>query len=160
MTDFYSINGIFEAGGGGGGSGVITSFTPQISFGAPGDLSVTYLYNEGYTYTTGDGLMVQTCIAISFTPTFTTASGDFIISDIGVNADTSPASILSCSTAGAITYPPFCVSLLGEPVGGTGTVKLMGSGIGSDGTTYVQASNFTSGQPVILKLSGFYKVEP
>lgn len=57
---------------------------PTVTFATPGDLSVAYGAQTAWTTTIGKITFIN--IALSFTPTYTTASGEFRISGYGITA--------------------------------------------------------------------------
>jgi hypothetical protein len=63
-------------------SHVAKTFTPVVTFATPGDLSVAYTDQSGRYTIVGNILKWE--MTLSFTPTYTTASGDFIITGLPV----------------------------------------------------------------------------
>lgn len=125
------------------------TWTPTVTCVTPGNLSVTYV-SRGGTYTKIGNLVYLYC-ALNYTPTHTTASGDFLISGLPFPCTTEPAfpvSYLSGTTAPA----------------DTGLVARRSSAdtsmlrIARMPTTTMQISEFTSGGGKILILSGVYQV--
>ena len=62
-----------------------TAFTPVITFATPGDLSVVYSTQLGQYVRIGN--LVTVSIQLAFTPTYTTASGTFIIASLPFTAN-------------------------------------------------------------------------
>lgn len=74
--------------GGTGQTGIITtSWTPTFTFATPGNLSVSYSVRSGFYAQAGN--LIHATFSITFTPTFTTASGVAAITGLPVAANAS-----------------------------------------------------------------------
>lgn len=128
-----------------------TAFTPTVTFATPGDLSVAYTTQSGFYAKVGP-LVFVTYILI-FTPTYTTASGNLVISQppAAITAGTNwpwPVSLLS-----AATWPASTTTVV---VRGVSTGILV-TGLGSTGVnTAFTTTQFVSGTAYNLQFSGFY----
>lgn len=103
------------------------SWTPTATFATPGDLSVSYSSQLGGYIRIGK--MVFAWISLTFTPTYTTASGTFIIGGLPYNPSNSQYG--GCVTNGAnITLPASTNYYILRPNGGTATMNVRGVGSG------------------------------
>lgn len=95
-------------------------FSATITFATPGDLTVSYVDQQGYYVLLGNQLFVS--VRVSFTPTYTTASGSFsIVTGVPYNCTT------PTSTVGFVGYNP---STFTYPAG-TSTLAATTSNTGS-----------------------------
>ncbi len=126
----------------------LLSWTPAITFATPGNLSVSYATQVGLYSRTGNIVWV-TC-SLTFTPTFTTASGAFSIAGLPFTSNLSNGNINhgSCFTSG-VTFTAGNISLECEVVNnGTSIIPLQSPASGnSAGFT---TANFTSGVQVSI----------
>ncbi len=107
-----------------------TSFTPTITFNTPGNLSVSYALQTGHYVRIGS--LVWATIVLEFTPTYTTASGDFFITGLPVAAS------VTANDYGVLTWN----TNVTWPTGSTSAFSQTSSG----GTSlFVQATGSTVG---------------
>lgn len=109
-------------------------WTPEITFATPGDLSVSYGAQVGGFVRIGT--LVFVIVSLTFTPTYTTASGTFTITGLPFNPSTSLCG--GCVTNGSnITLPASTNYYILRPNGGSSTMFLrgIGSGVVTDCTT-------------------------
>lgn len=129
------------------------TFTPNITFATAGDLSVTYFTQTARYLKIGN--LVTITMQLDFTPTFTTASGNFRIANLpfAINGTTGLA------LSGGLTLPSYAggSEIAPRAINNQTYLQLhtMGSGITSAALT---ATNFTSGVRTALYISGSYFV--
>jgi hypothetical protein len=131
-------------------------FTPTITFATPGDLSVAYTVQNGRYWKVGPVVNFQ--ISISFTPTFTTASGVVRVSGLPIKSNNLTTGYqVTCVNSGVgLTYPAGTTSLTGRVMNGLTYIQIVGSG-SSVANAFIQASNFASGSAYILLIGGSYE---
>jgi len=105
------------------------TYTPTITFATPGDLSVVYTVQSGTYEVLGRLVMVN--LTVSFTPTYTTSSGEFIISLPIPVFHTLPSSVIAVvgPVSGGITYPAGRTQL--NPVHTPGQAQVVIRALGS-----------------------------
>lgn len=128
---------------------------PTITFVTPGDLSVAYTTQK--LYYSRIGSIVTVSFTLQFTPTFTTASGALIISNIPVNANANTDFFGSCNHYSNITYSAGYTTLLTLIPAGANTINFIQNGSGKNSLT-LQASNMPSGGVVVLQGTITYMV--
>lgn len=133
------------------------AFTPTATFATVGDLSVSYSVQAARYRKIGR--TVEFAIRISFTPTYTTASGDFIFDGLPFTSNSSPdisrtVNIGQGSTGW--TYGASCTFVSGRVLSGTTTIKLYGHGSGIADVT-LGVTQFPTGTAKTLILSGSYE---
>lgn len=134
-----------------------TAFTPSFSFVTPGDLSVSYTNRTGRYARVGNVVFIE--IYISGTPTYTTSSGQLIITGLPF-APTSQnfsvgATYVGCSAGypANVTYP---VLLL---FAGLTDAYLFGGGSANAGDAIAfTTANFQSGNTFSIFSNFFYYV--
>ena len=131
------------------------SFTPTVTCGTPGDLSIAATTASGVF--TKRGRQVEVTIALAFTPSWTTASGNIQIGGLPYVADSStvPAPI-PFSTLDAITWPTSCTMLFASVIANQNYMQIQGRRSGASDTT-AQISMFPTGAARILRLHGSYR---
>jgi hypothetical protein len=120
------------------------SFSPQVTFSTPGDLSVSYTTQVG-TASYNSGLLVLN-ISLDFTPTFTTASDELIISNLSADmtAFTQAGQVWEGSMYFANITKASYTQFTPVIASGENTIKIRASGSGQ-ALDYVKAANITSG---------------
>lgn len=143
----------------GGGIALQSSgtWTPVFTFATPGNLSVSYAVQAGYYIRIGNFVMVR--LFITFTPTFTTSSGNMQITGLPFN----PVSAQSYGSSGSInntsnigygaskTY----INLLASS--GSTILGIVGNGSGQDGTN-TTFSNINSGASSSISATLCYQI--
>jgi len=134
------------------------TFTPTITFATPGDLTVAYAAQTGSYSIVGNLLYVN--VSVTFTPTYTTASGVFLVN----NLDSIPGVVLSNSSAGLavsnlfrVSYGLSSVDFVTARVNSTSSVRLEGI-ITAASPVSLDTTHFPSGTFNILV--GFSGVIP
>jgi hypothetical protein len=125
------------------------TFVPTFTFAVPGDLSVAYTVQLGSYVVIGSLVIVQ--VALSFTPTFTTASGQAHIGSLPITANASinlwPGNLYSSG----VTYPfSSYTSLIPTMPGSVNYFVLYAIGPPLTAITQMNASSFTSGTAIQL----------
>ncbi len=121
---------------------------PTIDFGVHGDLSVVYSAQFGYWTQVGDAIIVN--CAVSFTPTYTTASGTFIINGLpypssGATGNQAFGSALSAAVAFTTDYTALTSNIL--PGSSAIFIAEYGTGLAS---LELSVLNFPSGGSYIV----------
>lgn len=130
------------------------TWTPVFTFNTPGDLALSSV-TANATYTK-IGRLVSLICDYTFTPTFTTASGQAKITGIPF-ANSAQVTTSSVMTNGnTVTYPAGTTTILGQlPASTITNIFLYGAGSGV-ALAAVNATNFTSGSPVTLHFEVTY----
>jgi hypothetical protein len=115
-----------------------TSFTPTITFATPGDLSVAYSTQTGNYVQIGN--LVWASIVIGFTPTYTTASGNFIISGLPIASHAGASNICPITLTASPTWPAGRTQVYALQGGSSTTLAVLAVGSG------VSVANFTTTQ--------------
>jgi hypothetical protein len=143
----------------GGSSYAWREFTPTVTFATPGDFSVTYTTAKGRYWREGQTIKFR--INITFTPTFTTASGAIRISGLPYASRAAsygsafyPVTVHSSDVR--YTWGTSATQLTGRVISGLSYLQLYGMGSGIS-TTTIGAAEFTSGQVTTIYLSGEYE---
>ena len=134
------------------------TFTPAVTFATPGDVSVIYGNPVGYGYQLGNLRFVV--IALSFTPTYTTASGEFRITGLPTAAATGTdrnAALTIGNISTNFTWPASSTQLAGQVPSGADYVRLLGLGNGVNATALTTV-HVPSGTGKQIMLSGCYVV--
>lgn len=128
-------------------------FTPVVTFATPGNLSVAYSVQTGFYSRIGN--IVTAIISLSFTPTFTTASGSFQITGLPF-------------TINASITPHGAVSIVGSSVPAGTTNNIIQGSAGSTSASIVAAgaaaqslwttTQFTTGVAAICNATLVYLV--
>ena len=132
------------------------TFTPTFTCSSPGDLSVVYT-NQSGVYTR-IGRMVFYTFRLSFTPTFTTASGQAQFAGlpfacVGAGGVGCGGSLVNIS--GSITWPAGATSISSFVDNGAtySAISTYGSAVNSSS---VQMSGLVSGTPYLICITGAY----
>lgn len=127
-----------------------TQWTPVATFVTPGDLSNSYNTQHGI-YAVNGGILCATFTLI-WTPTYTTASGNFLITGLptAANGVVTINWVGTCWSNG-ITYPASCTSLVPRIVNNAQQLEIIGTGSGSVAVN-VTTTQITSG--VVHTLQG------
>lgn len=119
-----------------------TAWTPVVTFGTPGDLSVSYSTQTG-KYTRIGNIVIIT-FTLTFTPTFTTASGNLNITGLPFASGASCIGSIQYQTS---TFPAGTTSLDLRVSSGASLflIGVNGSGVASN---FMSATQVTSGVAV------------
>ena len=128
------------------------SWTPAITFATPGDVSVTYATQTGVYYVIGK--LVFVAWNLTFTPTYTTASGKLTLTGLPLVVTNNPGGITAgiiSNTSSGITYTVGRKSFKAfpNPLASTITFEFFGSAIA---TSFITTTNLVSG--VALTING------
>jgi hypothetical protein len=135
-------------------------FTPAVTFGTPGDLSVTYAYAEGRYWRTGH--TIKFIINITFTPTFTTASGSILITGLpyfAMSTDSGAPEAYAASvhySNSAWSWGASKTQISARVLPGVNSVRLIGMGNGVN-DAYITAAEMPSGTEKTIHISGEYE---
>lgn len=132
------------------------TFAPGVTFATPGDLSVTYSQQLGYGARMGKFVFVN--IALTFTPTFTAASGEFRITglpNIAVNATGRDVALGIATMTNNWTWPTSATQLTGQVPTNTQYVRLLGHG-NTITSSILSTTHVPSGTLKGITLSGLY----
>ncbi len=133
------------------------TFTPTVSFETPGDLSVAYTVQNGRYWKVGGVVNFQ--LSLSFTPTHTTASGDFLILGLPIQPNnlTTGYQVTATNSGSGLTYPAGRTTLTGRVMPGSpNTIKLVASG-SNVGITFITSSEMATGGTYIVQIGGSYE---
>lgn len=130
-----------------------TTWTPVVTFATPGNLSVSYATQVGYYLQIGGIVFYQ--FSMTFTPTFTTASGNFRLTGLPVTVNANSIEIGAVATVKGITYPATTTYITCYANTSTTYVEFLSSGTGTNGNN-LQATNFTTTVQAQLIGSGYY----
>ncbi len=130
-----------------------TAWTPVFTFVTPGDLVISAVSGSNWYVRVGD--MVLLFMAYTFTPTFTTASGNASVTGLPVAsvAGQNNASGQLFNSSG-LTYPASCTLLLSRIAGNASIMSMVG--VGSNTNTPLSTTNFTSGVSTTLSTLTYY----
>lgn len=139
------------------------AFTPEVTFATPGDLSVVYTVQVGrYAVLAGGAVYVE--VSVTFTPTYTTASGEFRISGL-------PNAMQSLNVSGvdhalpltvinsAFTWPASATQVVARLNSNSTNFRLYGLGSGI-GPTIFTTTNVPSGTAKSIAFSGVIMPKP
>jgi hypothetical protein len=132
------------------------TFTPTITFATPGDLSVSYATQLGWAFKVGK--MVFFNIALTFTPTHTTASGEFRIAGLpyGASAEANRSAAISVANINsAWAWPASTTQVVGVLPNNSTNIRLWAHGSGVASAQFT-AANVPSGTAKTLVLSGSF----
>jgi hypothetical protein len=136
--------------------GIQGNWTPTITFDTPGDLSVTYTTQLGVAMKIGTRVFL-TC-QVTFTPTFTTASGAFMVT---LPTGDFPVSVFGSGWISAINNAwtwPAGRTQVGADLGGARAdhMTIIGLGSGQGGAIFGTGA-MSSGSSHNLVFSGWYE---
>jgi len=103
------------------------TFTPAFTFATPGDLSVSYSEQVGYFIRVGD--MVIALVHISATPTYSTASGQILVTGLPFTV-ADPLVANTFQHGSNLQYPSGVTTLVTRPVAGETAFQIFGLGQG------------------------------
>lgn len=133
------------------------SFTPQVTFATPGDMSVTYTQQVGQGYRIGKLVYFQ--ISLTFAVTHTTASGEFRITGLpfpAVSGGSRYNAMLVPSINTQFTWPASVTSIFARLPESDSTLRLLGQG-SSVGTTIFTSVNVPSSvTSKVISITGMY----
>lgn len=143
----------------GGASYAWRDFTPTVTFATPGNLSVSYATARGNYWR--DGQTIKFVMELTFTPTFTTASGELRISlppctplATSYGSQFYPCTVHNSDTR--INWGAGATMLTGRIGGGVAYLRLISLGSATVANV-IDASEMTSGQPTTLYIAGEYQ---
>lgn len=150
MSDFFPV-----ISGGGGDRLINQSFSVGVTAGTPGDLSVA-LGSQTCRYDKiGD--FVNISIAMVFTPTYTTAAGNFILTGLPFPADADTATnLINMGQGTAFVWPNTATQVFLQPQPGATTAIILGQKSGASGQG-AAITAFTSGTAYTLRFRGSYR---
>lgn len=119
-----------------------TAFTPSITAGTPGDLSVTYTQRLGGYIKIGPLYVMW--VALIFTPTYTTASGVFAVGSIPFSPSVGNVQAGWVRQISAFTWPAGTTELIVTP--GTSIWTVLASGTAT-ASIALPITAFPSGSP-------------
>lgn len=143
----------------GGGIALQSSgtWTPVFTFATPGNLSVSYSVQAGYYIRTGNFIVVR--FLLTFTPTFTTSSGDALITGLPFT----PAGAQPYGASGSmnntanIGYGASKTYITCTANSGSTSLVIIGNGSAQTGTNVI-FSNITSGLALSLSATICYQI--
>jgi hypothetical protein len=104
------------------------TFTPTITFATPGDLSVSYLLQSGAYSIVGNLLYINA--VVTFTPTYTTASGVFLLAGLNtipnVTIDATSQAALSVSAIFSVDYGTSSIDFVTARVNSSTSLRFPG----------------------------------
>lgn len=132
------------------------TFTPTITCATPGDLSVAYTDQTGIYRRVGN--LVYVTIKISFTPTYTTASGIISIAGLPVTAatTTNPGGF-NCKSLSSFPWGAGISQISFATASASTSVFIYGSGSSTASKLFL-ITEFTSGVAQEFQFSGAYAV--
>lgn len=133
------------------------TFTPGISCDTPGNLDLAGVVASGF-YTKKDKV-VEVTIGITFTPTYSTASGNLRITGLPFVAESNTVEgLLSPRTiSSSVTWPSSATQLFANVVSGQSYCNVVGhKSAGSTATLAI--TGLTSGVATTLRFTGRYRV--
>ncbi len=128
-----------------------TSFTPTVTCATPGDLSISYATRTGTFWTVGNMCFYQ--VNLTFTPTFTTATGSLSVSNMPITSKSGAGDMgaLFMSGAALASPPGSCCSFVGSA---TTSMVFKSADFGGE----VDMTDITSGNELTIIASGFYTI--
>jgi len=134
-----------------------TSWTPVFTFATPGNISNAYTIQVGFY--TRIGNIVMASFSLSFTPTFSTSSGNAAVSGLpfSSNSATNSNSIGSVLPSFSTAWPTSTTSAVLFLPPNSSAINLYGIASALNGGFFTTA-NFTSGQSTIIHGSIVYSV--
>ena len=131
------------------------NFTPAITFATPGDLSVSYSVQQGRYYKVGK--LVHFELSLTFTPTYTTASGEFRVTGLPVaGANDSIDNALGVGTINTgFTWPASTTQCVPRLPSNSSQIRIYSFGSGTAATVWT-VSNVPSGTAKSILISGSY----
>lgn len=131
------------------------SFTPTVTFSTPGDLSVSYSVQYGRWKK--NGRTVDIDVFLVFTPTYTTASGTFLIAGLPYTVGGSaPASLVIGQGSLNWTYGTSCTWVTANAIHGTTQIQVYGHGSNISDVVH-SVTQWPSGTSKTIRLSGRYE---
>lgn len=134
------------------------TFTPAFTFATPGDLSVAYASQVGWYLRIGV-VVLYGCI-VSFTPTYTTSTGDATFTGFPLaNRATNPLPLGAVWSSSTITWPAgtSVMNFLLNAGASAGVIRGIGSGIGPANWGTAQ---FPTATARVIRLWGSYLTDP
>lgn len=132
-------------------------FTPVFTFATPGDLSVSYALQAGFYTRIGNRVFFD--YNITFTPTFTTASGQGIFQGLQIPALVASGGIYSAAIGQISNLNPASGDLqITARILSGATSLLLFRTLDSAPAVLVTAAHITSGVAITLCISGNYPI--
>lgn len=130
------------------------TWTPAVTFATAGNLSVSYAVQAGRYSVVGD--MVYVDVTLTFTPTFSTASGNLIITGLPVAANASNTGSPVGNALLSQGFHGYTPGSLTSALAST-TTLLVRDNDPTNGFFPITAANMTTGVAATLVLSLWYK---
>lgn len=130
------------------------TWTPVVTFATPGNLSVSYSQQSGRYTQIGD--LVYVDVTLAFIPTFTTASGDLIITGLPIAANASNLANMGGMATISQGFPGLVTGSLSSALEST-TSLMVRSDDPANGVYRLTASHVASGVTVSITMSLIYK---
>ncbi|KQO43019.1 hypothetical protein [Methylobacterium sp. Leaf85] len=151
MSDYFPV----VSGGAAIDRIVNQPFTIGITSATPGDLSVSISSQTCRYDKLGD--FVDVSMGFAFTPTYTTAAGNFILTGLPFPADGDTASnLIQMAIGSAFPWPNTATQIALAPQSGTATAIILGQKTSAGGQG-AQITAFTSGTAYTLRFRGRYR---
>lgn len=132
----------------------VTTWAPTFTTATVGDLSVSYSNQGGFYIKIGR--MVWIYATLTFTPTFTTASGNLLFSGLPVNPDLSLCVIAIGTITSGFTWPSTTTSPVLQTTSGSANLALVGLKSATNAVNFTTAS-IVSGVAISIVFSGIYR---
>jgi hypothetical protein len=132
------------------------TFTPALSFATPGTSSFSYTVQEGYY--TKIGRVVFVDIALNFTPTIGTGSGNLNITGFPFNFSSDLRSSGIVRSLGATWTWPAGTTQVVTQVNST-TILVMSAQGSAVASAVLGSANMTSGSVHVLRINMYYRVD-
>ena len=132
-----------------------TPFTPTVTFGTPGDLTVAYSINSAFYIQIGS--LVYFSMVLRFTPTYTTASGNIIFSGLVITPSATVTNIWDAVITDGATWPVGCTQIYANQISTSSNIQLVGIGSATNGSNFTTTNFPTSVQHTVI-ISGGYSV--
>ncbi len=129
--------------------------TPTITFATPGDLSVAYTTQQMNITRVGNSITVQG--TVSFTPTYTTSSGNLQIMGLPLTSNAYTSAIGNVLFSSSITFPAGATQAVSSLAASSSIILLRGFGSASSQALFT-VTQFTSGLPYTVQFSIMYQV--
>lgn len=134
------------------------TFTPAFTFATPGDSSFVYTSQIGIYTRIGSVVFFE--IVLSGTPTFTTASGNIVITGLPITVTNTPSAVnatAAINLAAGFTWPAARTSPVFTILNNTTTALIQGQGT-AVATASFGTANVTTTVAIVFATNGFYFV--
>jgi hypothetical protein len=131
-----------------------TSWTPVVTFATPGNLSVAYATQVGLYSRVGNVVFIE--FALLFTPTFTTASGNFEITGLPFTSNaTTGTTCRGVAIPSGVTFPAGCTQLTCGVATNSTLITVVGTGT-TVALVNLTTTGFTTGVQAAMNGTVFY----